>query len=64
MTPQNSGKDARNEQNFGDQPEKNSARNRAEQAHPNQHEQTSRGQYQSGQGRYGLRFENMSAEEL
>ncbi len=64
MTPQNSGKDARNEQNFGDQPEKNSARNRAEQARLNQHEQTPRGQYQSGQGRYGLRFENMSAEEL
>ena len=64
MTPQNPGKDARNEQNFGDQPEKNSARNRAEQARPNQHEQTPRGQYQSGQGRYGLRFENMSAEEL
>ncbi|MFC2576278.1 MAG: hypothetical protein ACFNXW_05455, partial [Rothia dentocariosa] len=64
MTPQNSGKDARNEQNFGDQPEKNSARNPAEQARPNQHEQTPRGQYQSGQGRYGLRFENMSAEEL
>lgn len=64
MTPQNPGKDARNEQNFGDQPEKNSARNPAEQARPNQHEQTPRGQYQSGQGRYGLRFENMSAEEL
>ena len=63
MTPQNPGKDARNEQNFGDQPEnsqgQDSERNRAEQARPNQHEQTSR-----GQGRYGLRFENMSAEEL
>ena len=68
MTPQNPGKDARNEQNFGDQPEsplgQNSERNRAEQARPNQHEQTPRGQYQNGQGRYGLRFENMSAEEL
>lgn len=63
MTPQNSGKDARNEQNFGDQPEnsqgQDSERNRAEQARPNQHEQNPR-----GQGRYGLRFENMSAEEL
>ncbi|MBF1650238.1 MAG: hypothetical protein HXO56_09175, partial [Rothia dentocariosa] len=68
MTPQNPGKDARNEQNFGDRPEnspgQDSERNRAEQDRPNQHEQTSRGQYQSGQGRYGLRFENMSAEEL
>jgi len=64
MTPQNAGKDARNEQNFGDQPEKNSERNQTEQARPNQHEQTPRGQYQSGQGRYGLRFENMSTEEL
>ena len=64
MTPQNPGKDARHEQNFGDQPEKKPERNQAEQARPNQHEQTPRGQYQSGQGRYGLRFENMSAEEL
>ena len=68
MTPQNPGKDARNEQNFGDRPEnsqgQDSERNRAEQARPNQHEQTPCGQYQSGQGRYGLRFENMSAEEL
>ena len=47
MTPQNPGKDARNEQNFGDQPEnsqgQDSERNRAEQARPNQHEQNRAG---------------------
>ena len=54
MTPQNPGKDARNEQNFGDQPEsplgQNSERNRAEQARPNQHEQTPRGSIRTGRG--------------